>query len=165
MATISITGTGLTVQPAHPKMLIRSAAGARLVVPLAPAGAEFGGYARRWVDQDRPNRKPLSTDTGPSLATENITLVIARSDGSPITDLLKALRDLAQTKDCILYLQNLSELEEGPWTIRNLAIRGVTRAHGTNDWTVAEADLSLVEYVKPATTKLRKAPAKSKGKK
>lgn len=135
-----------TPPASHPKAIIKGHdSGTEFVIPYAPRGADLAGQAAPWSSHARPGRKPLALRDGDNLATESLTLTLARPDHQDhVEDYIAALRALAKSGDRIT-LVNLSPSERGPWRISNLTINGTLRQAGTNYFTRAEARLDLLE--------------------
>lgn len=141
----------------HPKAVLRDEVGNRLVLPFAPTGYDAEGWARKWVEVERPGRVSVLVDTGPSLASLAFTIVVARPGGDAIDDLLDALKSLASRPNAAITVTGLSVAEEGPWRFVECGARVLRRQHGTNAATIAEVSITFA-----AVTELRARIARSR---
>lgn len=150
---VSTSGGGAArggVRSGHPRVILRGESGIELVIPFAPP-LQHDGLAARFEELDRYERKPLLTRVGPSLRRYSADFVFAKRDSHgavnpqlSIERELQILRSLARTSERVRWV-NFGASEGGSFRITNYSVRDVRRQAGTNDITVAEVHLELVE--------------------
>ena len=132
----------------HPRASFRDGTGLRLDLPFAPTGGEFSGFARKWIEIERPLRPNILMDSGPGLRVNAYTLTVARPDGGSVAMELAALQIMASRSKhdkASIAVLGLSGMEGGPWRITELVVKVQRRQHGTNDPTFAEVDITFAE--------------------
>lgn len=149
MAAVVLFVQGATpARPAHRKVTIANKYAA-LTFPLISPESELGDLAAAWTEQPRPGRKPLVRRVGPRLTRQSLTATLRRADpqGSVEGD-IRWLANMAQSSEpvAIAYGAALPFLTaSGHWVIKDLTIKILARAQGSNDATWAEVTLDLLE--------------------
>ena len=136
-------GYGATA--AHPRMTIADATGFWLVIPFAPQEGEWGGFANRWAEIERPGRGTVLTDTGPGFRTVAFTLLVAYPNRASVASVLRGLADIAARGDNngVVTVGGMAGMEAGPWRLTDMTVRVLQRQHGTNEPIMAEVDLAF----------------------
>lgn len=133
-----------------------------LTFPIISPESELSDLAATWAEQPRPGRKPLLRRAGLRLAKHSITVTLVRPDPqASVESDIRALAMMAQSTEpiALAYGASLPTLSaSGHWVIRDLTIRVLARAQGTNDATQAEATIDLLEaniprWKRPASMK------------
>lgn len=140
-----------TAQATHPKAVLMTKTGQRVVLPFAPVGFTATGFARDWQQVSRPSRKPVMVDAGPGLRQVSYTITVGKADGSAITDVLAQLVAIAERPNAVVTAAGLSGLEAGPWRLVGCDVTVTRREHGTNAPVIAEVELGFAAVAEVKT--------------
>lgn len=143
--TIGRPASATARKPTHPKAMLITDSGRRLVLPYAPNEVEHSGLADTFDTLDRPGRKPLLTRTGEGLHVCSFDILLAHPDHQqPVEGLLATLCRIADSGERVTL--SLSALEAGvSWKLTDVTLNTALRQHGTNAVTRATAALTFTE--------------------
>lgn len=149
MTTLTVATSapyGTVDNPApHPKLVLYTDHGARVVLPFAPIETPLRGLADTWVEIPRAGgRRPLLVRAGPQLPTLDLeaTIVNTRTPTQNAELYLYVLNMIARSGHRV-YLRNLGVFGAGPWRIVDLSATPFRRQPNTNAITGFTATLSL----------------------
>lgn len=153
MPTVAISRTVARARPAprHPKAVIVTERGHKVVLPYAPEGGSLTGFGWDWTVTPRPQRRALVTKGGHRNKT--YTYVIAVCHPNPqisVEPVLTALRYIVDLGERVSWT-GMGPSERGLYRLSLDSINPTRRQHGTNHITQCSVTLTFVEAVDAVT--------------
>lgn len=148
MPAVAITRPAATgARGGHPKAVIVTEKGHKVVLPYAPEGGTLSGFGWNWTLQDRPDRKPLVTRGGRRLKVYSYTLSAADPDPEQsIEPFLTALRYIADLGERVTFT-NMGPSTRGLYRFSLDSINPSRLQYGTNYITQCTVGITFTEAV------------------
>lgn len=132
--------------PAHPKAVIVTEKGNKVILPYAPEDAELTGFGWQWQPQDRTDRKPLVRRAGRQLKRFTYTPTLVHADGTDVEPTLTALRYIADLGLRVSWT-GMGPSQRGLYRFSLDAIRPTRLEAGTNNILECQVSLTFLEAV------------------
>lgn len=144
IATIIATGPApVTGGEKRRRMIIESEDGnVSVQVPYAPSSIDYTGRGRRWVEIDRPGRRPLLAPGVVPLSKHGFELFLGDKDPDvDVQTMINRLEELADSESRIRV--TFSGSEGGLWRFTALSFSSMQRHHITQAITRAKASVEF----------------------
>lgn len=145
--TVTVLRSASRPNLGHPKAVIVTEKGHKVILPYAPESAGLTGFGWDWNQIDRPGNKPLVLRGARRLRIYSYSLVVAEPVGvTSIEPLLVALRYTVDLGERVSW-SGMGRSEVGLYRLSLDSINATRREFRTNAITQATANLTFTEAV------------------